>query len=128
MDKQLNPAPSVPRMVGGQCCEDNQEDEDDMPTSVADEPVKREVQVDLASACVTGKPVVTAVKVPGDVKDLVHHRVERRQQRLQDEVGEPEHESHVRPPAAVKLVPDHLGGDSIVGSPPRIEFHQRVER
>ena len=59
-------------MFGRQCCEDNQEDEDEVPTGVADETVEREVQVDLALPRVPGEPVVAAVEVPGDVEDLVH--------------------------------------------------------
>ena len=43
-----------------------------MPAGVTDEPVEREVQVDPAPARVLGEPVVAAVKVPGDVEDLVH--------------------------------------------------------
>ena len=77
-------------MVGGQRRGDNQDDKDEVPAGVADEPVEREVQVDPAPARVPGEPVVAAVKVPADVERLVHHRVERRQQRLQDEVYGPE--------------------------------------
>ena len=48
MNNHLNPAPSVPRVVGRQRREDNEEDEDEVPTGVADEPVEREVEVDPA--------------------------------------------------------------------------------
>ena len=61
--------------------------------------------------------MVTVVVVPGHVEDLVHHRVDRREQRLQDEVDDRGGEAHVGPPTPlpVELVPDHLLAVDVAG-------------
>ena len=61
--------------------------------------------------------MVALVVVPGHVEDLVHNRVDRREQRLQDEVGEREGQAHVGPPIPfpIELVPDHLLAVDVTG-------------